>query len=602
MEPVETRTIQCSHDGCNEFITVASATLDSTYTCAKHIPTKPAKASPAKNVPAEIKSWAKESSSSQPNTAPILSISEEQPEEMETSGGTKTIGANADIDDAAEEIGNDRNKRHDAPVTVPVDRPKQPAYLKSVAQPGVYNPANKEAPYGYDDLDRPIGVPVGRPYAKPEVKAIQEQPSGDLPCGGCGNDLCRHCHPEKAVKTDVLRSLTERPQTSADDSPNPDTTDLEENLRRQLGVPKPQSFRFVTSPKKKPFDYYPEILDITRKQLLDLFDRVVDTEVETVRLVETRLKSTTLIRQSIATLTRTTEHATKRLQCLLLLIEHSEKRILSWSARVMKRGSLSLGIPARAPENILDEKTREKLKYEEKKKLKKFQHWKTRLQEIVRKSRAQIEQLQERLDNWGSHPSDLENVTITRGRDITFREKFREPEEPINDLSESYAKLRELGATKTEAYISLLSTDYQLLAELSRSHPSLRPWRWFENEIVLQAIGFGLIEPTAKALEQYPRLKKYLDTNAWSEDDTEIDDSELRRSILKTGGAEIGASIYNFGRTRKGEFSLSGTAARRSGSFDGAIEFGKNGTSDDPSGGWAKEIDSGDYAEDIASQ
>jgi len=585
MDPSETRTIQCSHNGCNEFITVASATLDSTYTCAKHTPTKPAKASPAKNVPTGIKSWAKQSSSSQPNTAPILSASEKQAEEGETSEGTKTIGANADIDDAAEGSKNDRNKRHDAPVTVLVDRPKQPTYLKSVAQP-VVPTTNPDAPFGRDENDRPIGVPVGEPYVKPELKATVEPPSGPLPCGGCGNDRCKHCHPENNVQAhELLRPAPPQPEL-----------DLEENLRRQLGIAGPPSLRFVSSPKK-PFDYFPEILSITRKQLLDLFDEVVDIEVETVRLMETRLKSTTLIRHEIGVLTRTTEHATKRLQCLSLLVEHSEKRILSWSARVMKRGSVSLGIPARAPENILDEKTREKLKYEERKKLKKYELWKTRLHKIVRENGVQIDQLQERLDNWGSQPSDFENVTITRDREITFREKVREPEEPINDLSESYAKLREVGATKTEAYISLLSTDYQMLAELSESHPSLRPWRWFENEIVLQAIGFRLILPTAKALERYPRLKKYLDASAWSKDEVEIDDSDLHDSILKTGGAEIGASIYNFGVTRDGR-------PRLSGSFDDAIKFGsKSGTAtDNPSGGWAGEIDSGDYARDIASE
>src|SRR5207249_6823141 len=135
------------------------------------------------------------------------------------------------------------------------------------------------------------------------------------------------------------------------------------------------------------------------------------------------------------------------------------------------------------------------------------------------------------------------------------------------DLSDSYAKLRELGATNTDAYISLLSTDYQMLAELSRSHPSLRPWRWFENEIVLQAIGFGLIRPTHEEFNAYPKLGKYLKQDSWTEDETEVDDSGLRGSILKTGGAEIGASIYNFGLTRKSE-------ARASGSFDNAVDFG----------------------------
>jgi hypothetical protein len=204
------------------------------------------------------------------------------------------------------------------------------------------------------------------------------------------------------------------------------------------------------------------------------------------------------------------------------------------------------------------------------------------------------------LDNWGSNPTDFESVIAIRK--IPFREKFREPEYPINDSSETYAKLLELGATRTEAYITLLSTDYQLLANTSKRHPSLRPWRWFENEIVLQAIGFGLLRPTPKECELYPQLTKYLDPD---EGEVEIDDSKLRSLIFKTCGTEVGASIYNFGHTQKGSFSVSRSGSRQSGSFDGAVDFGnKNtagGASSDPSGGWAGEIDSGDYAEEVGS-
>jgi hypothetical protein len=545
-----------------------------------------AKLVPRSAITSEVRKKIEESLASKPNV-----ISDPRTTvlvEADTSEGTKTIKVretddlDSARDDAAEKIvRGPKPKTIDRLLDTSV-RKKQPAYLKSLAQP-IVPTTNPGAPFGYDDNDRPIGVPLGRPYIKPELKAVQEPPSGSRPCGDCGQDLCKHCHPENAVQTDVL-------------NPGVVTPDLEDNVRRLLGVPPASVPAAISFKTRKSFDFYPEILDITRKQLVQLFDAVVDTEVETMRLMETRLKSTKPVEIQIAAFKSKIKQAQTRLQCLSLLVERSKRWILSWSAQVMKYGTKT--IPPRAPENMLDEQTREKFKYKEKKKLKKYELWKTRLQKIVRETQSQIEPLQQRLDNWGSHPSDIENVTITSDREITFRDKFREPEEPINDLSDSYAKLRELGTTNTDTYISLLSTDYQMLVELSESHPSLRPWRWFENEIVLQAIGFGLIRPTRKEFEKYPQLKKYLNQGAWSEDD-EIDDPELRGSIDKTGGAEIGAFILNFGLTRKGQ-------PRMSGSFDNAIAHGKKrgaaAPKQDSSGGLAGEIDSGDYAEEIVSE
>jgi hypothetical protein len=342
------RKIQCSHDGCSKFIEVESATSDATYTCADHTPKKRAEASAATNIPPEIESWAKESSSTQTNITPILSISEEQPDEAETSEGTQTVCANADIDDAADVT--DRNRHN--PAVVSIEQAKRPRYLKSVPQP-VIPTNNPDAPFGYDDNDRPIGVPVGKPYVKPELKAIVERPSVDL-----------------------LSRATRVPETEPETKPV--TVDLEENARRFFGI---TAFIPPTTPKpKKPFDYYPEILGITRKQLIELFDTVVETET-----VETQLRSMRFVRYDISRLTKTIEHAKKRLQCIPPLIQRSERLIFSWKASVMKRGSLSIGIPPRAPENYLDEKTRERYKYYEEKKIRKYKSCETRLEEIIRK-------------------------------------------------------------------------------------------------------------------------------------------------------------------------------------------------------------------------
>jgi hypothetical protein len=52
----------------------------------------------------------------------------------------------------------------------------------------------------------------------------------------------------------------------------------------------------------------------------------------------------------------------------------------------------------------------------------------------------------------------------------------------------------------------------------------------------------------------------------WTEDDYVQDDAE-NALILKTGGAEIGASIYNFGKNASG-------STRLSGNFDNTLHHG----------------------------
>ncbi len=94
-----------------------------------------------------------------------------------------------------------------------------------------------------------------------------------------------------------------------------------------------------------------------------------------------------------------------------------------------------------------------------------------------------------------------------------------------------------------DGYAAFLD-QYDLLKEVSRrlrQFPVLDEWRYFENEIVLQAIGFRLVRPMKQAFAEYPQLTKYL--NGAPIDDPEQDDPE-NKLILKTGGAQIGSGIY----------------------------------------------------------
>jgi hypothetical protein len=78
-----------------------------------------------------------------------------------------------------------------------------------------------------------------------------------------------------------------------------------------------------------------------------------------------------------------------------------------------------------------------------------------------------------------------------------------------------------------------------------------RGWKKFENEIVLQAIGYELFRPPAKWFELIPALKFYLTRDFAPVDDPEQDDPE-HALIIKTGGAQLGGGIYS-GTGYKGE-------------------------------------------------
>src|SRR5258706_13333059 len=175
--------------------------------------------------------------------------------EAETSAGTRVAKTKNEID--ADDLRDVADRSKPAKRTPVDERPKQPAYLKSVAQP-IIPSADPEAPYGRDENDRPIGVPVGKPYVKPELKAEQVAPSGSKPCGDCGQQLCKHCHPENIVQTDVLKQITRVPVTlDSEGNGRPAASDLEENVRRQFGLPSPPAFTFAATPPKATFDSYP---------------------------------------------------------------------------------------------------------------------------------------------------------------------------------------------------------------------------------------------------------------------------------------------------------------------------------------------------------
>jgi len=301
-------------------------------------------------------------------------------------------------------------------------------------------------------------------------------------------------------------------------------------------------------------------------QLNELIDLQVETEPHQIK--EKVLKSRSLIENQIKDESARLERASLRVSELKTLIKESEDLIESWSMRVMKL--------RRAPEDIPDKKTREAWKYEERKKIEKYEEEKLRLQKYSKDTK--LPELQKRLSEWGSSPDDYE-IAPTKVIEVpvTLRERFRAHED--DDFS-------------LDKYSELMGLDAGTWA--IHDKPTWAKIRRFENEILLQAIGWRLVRPTKQAALRYPELNKYVDDKS-RDDEVESDDGPMNALIIKTGGAEIGATIYNGGTTWDGK-------PRAFGNFDNVLAYKKKDTGESggqlpPPGEFFGNVDSGDFAE-----
>jgi hypothetical protein len=426
----------------------------------------------------------------------IVSVSCDDPdlvEEVETEFGTKIVPVNT---------------QH----TV------NPFGLKSVAHPLIPS-TNPNAPFGFDENDRPIGMPVGRPYIRPVKTGSIERPKGKCKCGRL---LCRYCHPEFIAQTDVLRV---RQFDGEDVATSP-------VWLRAFGPPTTVPTKFAK------FVFFPEVLGITRRQLLALLSMPV--AIEPLPAKKRVLKSRAVLDKQIADM----QSWTARVVELKGLIQESSQVIEGLSARVMKL--------RRDPDNILDKGTREKFKREELKKIKAAKEEIETLQRSIRKLPG-LDELKHRASNWGNSDTDHELVTVTKDGPVSFENKFTLPphfeEDHPGQSLETYADF-------LRAYDILMDSAARL-----RGWPSLDSWRYLENEILRQAIAWGLVKPTKAAVEKYPDLRGTVSEADYAQDNAE------NALILKTGGAEIGASIYDFGTNASGSIRLSGN-------FDNTVAFG----------------------------
>jgi hypothetical protein len=515
-----------------------------------------AKPVPQSAIPPDIRKKITESLSSKPN---VISDQRTTILVVDTSEGTKTVKATDDVDsavdDAAEKIVRETEKKTADRLAKPVEK-KQPAYIKSVAHPVVPS-ADPEAPYGRDKNDKPILPGRSDQQILNDLLGKEFLAHRDV-------ELCEH----KADRKYCLLCGTTNFKTVP-----VEPMDLEEQLRSLFGLTATTVSTSGPTERKK-FAYYPEILGITRGQLIGLLNLTIGIEPQAIK--KKVLKSKSAITSKIAEL----ERASARISELKQLIAKSEKLIESWSVHNMK---LQVKRGERQPEDILDKPTREKFKREKKKNIEKYEQEKSDLQKLLRET--DIEQLKQRAASWGSSPDDFELVSTTENASIKFRDKFvYRDATSTHDIDNNIAVL--------DSYIAFLN-QYDLLKDVSRrlrQFPELDVWRYFENEIVLRAIGYGLYRPTKQTFAEYPQLTKYL--NGAPVDDSEQDDPE-NKLILKTGGAQIGGSIYSAGHRNGHQRPLESFDKHRpSGGPGKPLEYGGERPDN-----FYSDIDSGDLSE-----
>jgi hypothetical protein len=439
-----------------------------------------------------------------------------------------------------------------------------------------------------DDNDNPIV----RPRGDQEIASdLLENP--DLASApGC----CRHFRPPDNCFLCGTKKYTERPLPTyiqeCKHHNDPDScffcykpprlshAAATEIARRTLGLPDSKAKQTSTGMTivHGRFIYYPALLGISRVQLNDLIDLQVGTWPLPIK--ETVLKSTAQIENQITSEREMLERYSLWASELNHQIADSEELIRSWGKKVMEIQYEKIGRPL---DEIPEDKVRNAWIREEKALIDRYNREILALQKYMRESK--LTKLQERLNKWGSNADDFVIVTThTMDIPVTFREKF---------VPSPYKEDRELTLDQYSALMGTTAGEWEVIDK--------RTWakiRHFENELLFQLIGWGLIHPSEKALSLYPELSKYKDSKSrievypWTED-SYTDQPELSALIIKTGGTEIGASIHNFGFTRKG-------TPRMSGSFDLPPGKSKGVPGENTSQGsesFFGDLDSGDVSE-----
>jgi hypothetical protein len=551
--------VLCS-GGCGASVSmpVSGVSTDFKYVCVNCTPKSRADATgvPRTEITPEIKKRIEETLASPPTVS-----SRTETTEVETAEGVKTIKVDSDPDDATDIC--DRSKeprkrkqnvaqrRSSAP---PKREPtRQPAYLKSVAQPLV--PSNNPlAPYGYDDNDRPIGVIVPKPSYAPTNLPKSNQPPEPHKFSGnniqVGNLAPGGHDGGHGAGYQIVSVISESEAT----------------LRQLFGERIPAD-TIVLKPSKNHHEFvdYLKLFHLTRTDIEELLNTQVDIlrvedVLDTTQPKQKVLKSFATMRGEINTTVARIVAANKRITEIVDLVKESESLIDSWSIHKMK---LQVKRGERQPDDILDSATREKFKREEKQKIDQLEEERSNLRQQLKTDNRLLVGLQEHLKNWGLLEEDYDEVhpRVTREYPVHFRDKFVPPD------CDGFKGILPSGYDYgTDAFL-------QLVHIYSGVDSAFKGWRRFENELVLQAIGFGLIQPSRALLEKHPTLTTYIDRDAAAmnaePEDIDPDDDMENALIFKTGGACIGSSIHSGGTrwdgTQRSLSSFNGPIGRGAG-------------------------------------
>jgi hypothetical protein len=466
-------------------------------------------------------------------------------------------------DPKAPRIKNTLNKPH--------DERRQPSYMKSVSYPLIPT-GNPQAPFGYDDNDRPIGVPVGRPpQPPPEHRGSTYSPicTGDEHVGTC--DECKeqrlqakaHAHNDECERAAQPTPLSEgekqereraamlshaqkfffsdggkiRPTPLPSQSWRASTPQQEKELREAQRRQEQQQekellkqLKAAGNIKDKPFVCLREVLGLTREQVISWFPFVLSP----------RLLPEPVPEPPPIDVKGHTEAITK----LRAKIEELEKEFAGMSAKAIvgdglaPRGKKLLKDGSPNP-SYLDTATRNYYKRQFKTEITKLdkeirEHENAKRRKPLVVPSPAVEAIPSRdlytIEQMPHHTRVSTINRVVRERDFT-----------LEDFLALFLVVRdEEGRRCTWAH------HYQSIAALQ--NPPI-PDDDYENKAIQLAIQVGACpQPSEEIRSRYPEAmdSAFAKFFGWG-DVSEADTASENKLITKTGGAQIGGQIASAG-------------------------------------------------------
>ena len=430
-------------------------------------------------------------------------------------------------------------------------KPHNPFGTKSLAHPGVFNPASKEAPHGYDNNGRPIKTLQLESEVLPTLSSVLAP--GQQPTKEWQQQERERQQQESEKRQRELDEKIERLiYLSKNGGLGMKGAPTEESNLTGWGYERREYGAFGV-PLAFPRYHYPTLLELTRQQLVELLDTQVGTKDETI--VDPTKEPRTIVvpaKRYVLASPRFFE-MTEELKGLDEQIAKSEKLLASYNVasekRAVKRGEISA-------ESARDAKTFKRLRAEE-------GHVLEQLRKKRRALKAEVDAEAKRLDDSaGTIPEHTIEafIEMTVQKPVLFRDVFVIPTYVDVDYSSSNDAVG--------TYVNLVKT-------LGNDSHVSADWKYLENEIVVQALGRQLIPlPSNEILERFrpcdivaitrymagvvPESPKPAAEEEEAADERGHDPREIAL-LRKTGAAPIGGQIYGAGTDDKGrKRSLSG--------------------------------------------